>query len=705
MKKTLATLLSFALVASAQQVGGNVAPGQNGGPVASFTANSQLVVETVGVKDKSGKAIEGLSAKDFSITEDGVMQMISFLEYEKLPDTPADTELLPASTVAPTVVNHLARTEITPERPGEIQYKNRRLISLYFDMSAMPIPDQLRALSGAEKFIRTEMQKVDLLAIMRYNGSSVDVLVNFTDDRDKLLTAVETMIVGEGQGFDETDTSTAADTGAAFGQDDSEFNLFTTDRQLSALQTAVKMLGTLNEKKSLVYFASGLRLNGVDNQAQLHATENAAIKAGVQIWTVDARGLVAAPPLGDATRGAPGGAAMYSGQSAMAMVTNLQRTQYTLYAIAGDTGGKALLDFNDLSLGIVNAQKSTQSYYILGYYTTNANLDGKFRKVKITLNDATAKLEQGRQGYYAGKVWSKLGTADKERQLEEALMLGDPMTELSIRMEIDYFQLNKAEYYVPMMVKIPGSELALAKKGGYQQSEIDFILEVKDDYGSTIQNIKEKIGPIKLSDVTAAELAKRPMEYPTGFTLLPGKYKVKFLARDNETGHIGTFETPFVIPNLLSETKHVPISSVVVSSQKVDLKDALFNAVKDKDRAETSNPLVLEGQKLIPSVTRVFSKSKDMYVFLQAYEKGTDPTRPVVSFVSFYKGAEKVYETAPVQVAENAVTTSTSVKTMPIRFTVPLDKLAPGQYTCQVTVLDPGGQKAAFWSADVMIVQ
>ncbi|HEY4362142.1 MAG TPA: VWA domain-containing protein [Bryobacteraceae bacterium] len=698
MKKSLAVFLSFALLASAQQIGQNAA-GQ--APVATFSTTSQLVVETVSVKDKSGKPIEGLTAKDFTITEDGVAQMISFSEYQKLPDTPADAETLEPSKAEPVIVNHLARTDIKPEKPGEISHRDRRLLALYFDMSAMPVPDQIRALSAAEKFIRSQMQKADLMCIMRYSGSSVDVLVDFTDDRDKLLTAVETMIVGEGQGFDETDTSTAADTGAAFGQDDSEFNLFTTDRQLSALQTAAKMLGSLNEKKSLIYFASGLKLNGVDNQAQLHATENAAIKAGVSFWPVDARGLMALPPTG--VGGGQGGQAMYSGASAMAMVTSMQRTQDTLWAIAADTGGKALLDNNDLSMGIVQAQKATQSYYILGYYATNTNLDGKFRKVKITLNaDTTAKLEQGRQGYYAGKVWAKLGTADKERQLEDAMMLGDPITDLTVAMEIDYFQLNKAEYFVPMIVKIPGSELALAKRGGALQTQIDFILEVKDDYGSTIQNIKEKAGPIKLSEATAAELNKRPVEYDTGFTLLPGKYKVKFLARDLETGRMGTFETPFVIPNLNNENKRLPISSVVVSSQKVDLKDALFNANKDKDKLETKNPLVLEGQKLIPSVTRVFSKSKDMYIYLQAYEQGATSTRPVVGFVSFYKGQDKVFETAPIQIAE---TLPQTLKTLPVRFTVPLDKLATGEYNCQVTLLDPTGQKAAFWSAPVMVVQ
>ena len=112
------------------------------------------------------------------------------------------------------------------------------------------------------------------------------------------------------------------------------------------------MLGTSQrEEVAASTSPADLRLNGVDNQAQLHATINAAIRAGVSFWPIDARGLVAEAPLGDATHGSPGGIGMYTGASAMALATNFQRSQDTLYALAADTGGKALLDNNDLSHG------------------------------------------------------------------------------------------------------------------------------------------------------------------------------------------------------------------------------------------------------------------------------------------------------------------------------------------------------------------
>jgi VWFA-related protein len=697
-----------AALAGAQQIGQNKPADASG--TYTLSVKVQLVVEAVVVKDKEGKPIHGLTAKDFTLTEDGVPQSIRFCEHQDL----ALAAPLPASTQASEeikVYNRLAHTQIAPETEESNRYKNRRLLAFYFDMSAMRPADQLRALSAAEQFVRTQMTSADLISILRYQGSSVDILQDFTDDRNKLLSILTTLVVGEGQGSAETiDDASSADTGAAFGQDDSEFNIFNTDRQLSALQTAAKMLGQLNEKKALIYFAGGLRLNGVDNQAQLHATEDAAIKSGVAIWTIDTRGLVAQAPLGDATQGSPGNSGIYTGAASLANTTNFQQSQDTLYALAGDTGGKAFLDNNDLDRGIVQAQQAISDYYLIGYYATNTAKNGHFRRIKVSLTQNTeAKLEY-RQGYYADKEFNKFTAVDKERQLEDALMLEDPITELSIAMEIDHFQLNRAEYFVPIIVKIPGRELALAKRGGAERTLIDFVGEIKDLVGgSTVTNVRDNVN-IKLSDATAAELAKRPIEYDTGFTLLPGKYMIKFLARDDETGRIGTYQTDFVIPNLNKEEKRIPISSVVLSSQRVDLNDALFNAAKAKDQQKEAsvNPLVQDGKKLIPSVTRVFSTTREIYVYFQAYkppvpseQQPSAASQPLFAFVSLYLAGAKVFETPPVAMVPNA---ASRLGVMPLSFNLGVNGLPPGDYDCQVTVLDPSTQKTTFWRAPILLV-
>jgi VWFA-related protein len=716
MKRSIAAFALFLAAASAalpQQVGENKSP--ESAETFTLSIGSNLVVEAVTVKDKQGHFVHGLTAEDFVLTENGAPQTIRYCEHQDLTETAKPLPPAGTSNEDITIYNRLARSKIASESIDKERYKDRRLMAFYFDMTSLPPADQMRALSAAEQFVRTQMTTADMIAILRYEGASVDILQDFTSDRNRLLSILETMVVGEGQGSeDTTDDSSTADTGAAFGQDDSEFNVFNTDRQLSALQTAAQMLGLVNEKKSLLYFASGMRLNGIDNQAQLHATADAAIKAGVSIWTIDARGLVADAPLGDATQGSPGGQAMYTGGSAMQVQTNFQQSQDTLYAIASDTGGKAFLDNNDLSRGIVEAQQAISDYYILGYYTTNTDRDGKFRRIRISLKkDQEAKLDY-REGYYADKEFKKFNDVDRERQLEDALMLDDPITDLTVAMEIDYFQLNRAEYFVPIIVKIPGRELALAKRGGAEYTRIDFVGEIKDLIGgSTVENVRDYVNP-KLSDYTAAQLAKRPIEYDTGFTLLPGKYSIKLLARDDETGRIGTYQTEFVIPNLNKEEKRVPLSAVVLSSQREDLKDAIYNASKAKDAAKNNavDPLVQDGKRLIPSVTRVFSSGHQVFVYFQAYKQqaatsaqvASAPTTqpPLFAFITLYQSGKKLFETTPKAISPN---TGSRLGTMALNFDLGVDQLPRGKYDCQVTVLDPTTQKAAFWRAPVMLVQ
>ena len=104
---------------------------------------------------------------------------------------------------------------------------------------------------------------------------------------------------------------------------------------------------------------------------------------------------------------------------------------------------------------------------------------------------------------------------------------------------------------------------------------------------------------------------------------------------------------------------------------------------------------------MIPSVTRVFRKDQTMYVYLQAYEEGASPIRPLISYVSFYDDKGKVLETQPLKMTQ-AMTSS--VNPVPITFSIPLGQLPAGNYKCQVSVLDPETQKAAFWQAPVVIL-
>ncbi len=139
---------------------------------------------------------------------------------------------------------------------------------------------------------------------------------------------------------------------------------------------------------------------------------------------------------------------------------------------------------------------------------------------------------------------------------------------------------------------------------------------------------------------------------------------MKFLARDNETGRIGTYQTTFVIPNLNKEEKRIPISAVVLSSQREDLNNAIYDAVKAKDRAKENavDPLVQDGKRLLPSVTRVFGTGHQIYVYFQVYKQQTQvstsqtetpPQHPLVAYITLFQGSKKAYETPPKSIIPN----------------------------------------------------
>jgi hypothetical protein len=175
---------------------------------------------------------------------------------------------------------------------------------------------------------------------------------------------------------------------------------------------------------------------------------------------------------------------------------------------------------------------------------------------------------------------------------------------------------------------------------------------------------------------------------------------MKFLVRDAEVGRIGTYQTAFTIPNLNREPTRLPISTVVLGSQRIPVSEALYS-VRTMDRQSVGHPLIEGGRKLLPSVTRVFSASREMHVYLEAYEQYATGTHPLVAFATFYRDRVKVFESAPVAATSGIERTS---KPVPIRFDVPLDGLPPGGYACQITVIEPTGKRAAFWQAQIAIV-
>jgi VWFA-related protein len=633
----------------------------------TFKSSTNLVVVNVMVRDKKGAIIEGLKPEQFTLLENGKPQTISVFQFQRLTSEKA-TSITPIIAAAPVA------------SAGPLRYRDRRLLVLFFDFAGMPIPDQIRAQESAAKFINEQMTVSDSIAIMSF-ASAVKLEQEFTDDKEALLSVIQKFRVGEGLMPSITEDTPEGEDAPVI--DEAELDLFNTDRRLSGLEQAAKMLSPFPEKKALIYFSSGSSGSGSENAAQLQATINAAVRSNVSYYPIDVRGPQAIPPGAAASESGPKGTAIFSGQAQRGQREKQNTEQDTLYALATDTGGKALFDSNDLVMGMQQAQKDLQSYYVLGFYSTNAARDGRFRKVEVKLSGVQNVKLDFRSGYYGEKEWKAQNSTDRERQLQEALMLGDPRTEIALALEVDWFRLNASKFFIPVALRIPGSAVTLNAKNS---ADFDFIGVVKDTKGKTVANLRDEI-TIKLPADAASQLAKRSVLYDTGFTLTPGVYSIRFLVRENETGKMGTFETKFTIPD------KAILSSVVWGSQLQPVKSAVGAAEKPKKWME-NHPLVQNGQKLMPSVTHVFRSEQNLLGYLEMYDGPA-----AAATVSFFRDGRKVFESAPVR----AMARDRSAA--PLQIQVPLKNIPPGRYDCQVNVVDRVGQRFAWNRTKLTIIR
>jgi uncharacterized protein (DUF2141 family) len=313
-----------------------------------------------------------------------------------------------------------------------------------------------------------------------------------------------------------------------------------------------------------------------------------------------------------------------------------------------------------------------------------------------------AKLDY-RKGYFAPTIFAKMRESDKESQLQQALESENPITDLPIAVEIDYFRLDKSKYFVPVSVEIPGSALAFRSKGAKQATELDFTAQVTDARGRVASSVRDTI-PLKLDEATAGQVTRKHIQYDTGLTLAPGKYTLRFVARENGEGKVGTFETPFTIPDLASGSA-LRVSSVIFSNQR----GGQSTGVKNTKKLLEQNPLIdSSGQKIVPNVIRVFRPGQDLYVYLEVY----DPTLPenmpanvrmtsVAADLALYQGDRKVLETQAVRVNRPDAKRENVI---PLRLQASLKDQKPGKYMCQVNVIDELGRKFAFPRMPVVLL-
>jgi len=270
-------------------------------------------------------------------------------------------------------------------------------------------------------------------------------------------------------------------------------------------------------------------------------------------------------------------------------------------------------------------------------------------------------------------------------------------------------------FYIPVSLVVPGSQIPFAAKGNSDKASLDIIGEVrrpiarpqadgttkpdvnpdgKEAKGLVVGNIRDTV---KLSLDASQQVQRKNIQYSTGFSLAPGKYHMKFVVRENQSGNMGSFETDIVVPDF--KKTPLKLSSVVLASQRTP----------DNEK-NSKNPLIRDGVQWVPNVTHVFRQDQHLYFLYEVYDpskqKGAaEPAASpglgrreggpvhVLTSIEFLSNGTKVYETP--LVSANVIN-EPDRDAVGFQFDVPLTGLKPGTYVCQVNVIDDAGGSFSF---------
>jgi VWFA-related protein len=644
--------------------------------------NGELVLTNVVARDsRTGELVQGLKQSEFTIYENGKQQQISTFDFESVDKATPLNEATVSGLAAGAAGN--GTKAVVVAKPEDL--RNHRLIVMFFDLTSMQPEDLDRSVEAAQDFLKTRMQPADLVALVSL-GDTLKVDQDFTADKTALIGEVAVYNGTEGQGFAEgaTANSNQVEDTTGYTPDESEYNDLNTDRELFALRAVAKSLEKITEKKSLLYFSGGISRDGIENQASLRAAINSAVRANLAIYSVDTRGLQAISPLGDASTGSLRGSGAYNGGALMNNMNANFATQEVMATLSSDTGGKAFFDSNDFAPAFAQVERDTSAYYAIGFRSTNPLRDGRYRKLTIKVNRPGVKLEY-RPGYYAPADFQHSAHEDRERELEEQLASDLPATDMAVYLDAMYFRLDENRFFVPVSLIVPGSQIPFVKGGDKDKATLDIIGAVIDEAKRPIGHARETV---KLNLDPSLRARQKNIQYTTSFNLPPGKYRLKFVVRENQTGRMGSFDAEIALP----EMKKAPLkmSSIVLASMRQPSK---------KD-----TPLVRGGQEYVPNISHVFRQDQHLYLLYEIYSparekpaenqpKATKPGIKLLSSLELMQGGAKVYETPLVEARAINVEGRDAVA---IELDVPLATLKPGQYVCQLNVIDDAGGSFAF---------
>ena len=536
-----------------------------------FKSETVLVQVPAVVTDKSGDHIHKLTKEDFQIFENGKPQTIAAFEEVTAASLP-----LVAPSSKPDEFSNLM---VDPKQP-------RTLTVVAIDTINTPFLDQAYGRRELIKYLSTNLDQGQILGLVMIGSKGVTVLHKLTSDPAQLISAVK-KVNGEipaMQSFG-TEAQVTAASGSTFNNPagnmspitpsgDNNFVMADIVAQLNdfmdrgdAIEAsyqqdrAVEMtlraflniawsVSGIPGRKALVW-ATGSFPFAIDTPSSVpggyltllyERTMQALNDAEVSIYPVDVRGLVANSPTADATY-----AGGKTGPQMMRAVVGRSWLQAstidTLRDFAAMTGGRAFYNSNDLAGSFHKAASDASSYYVLGYYLDTHNDKPGWRQLKVKVNKPGSEV-RARTGFFVTNATMNPGVT---RKLDEDFALNSPFDATSIPITVRF--LGNApdgdKRKVNFSVNLPGNGI-LIDQSAQNRFSFDFAAIVTkgdgSDAGKVGQTMEGTIKPEALGIVK-----EQGVSFKKVIDLVPGKYNVRLIVRDNLTGKLGSVTAPLTV--------------------------------------------------------------------------------------------------------------------------------------------------------------
>jgi VWFA-related protein len=574
LRGAVAALLLLGVAASAQSP--PPAPPQNTAEMAShdtpatFSAKVNLVMVPVVVRDGKGKAIGTLQKEDFQLFDKGKPQVISKFSIEK-----AGESVIPAE-----VATDEAATDKGEKSDKSAPTIAQRFVIYLFDDVHSSNADLMQSRNAADRHLSESLDPAARAAIFTTSGQGN---VDFTDDRVKLHEALMKLMARPTLGaagsecpdityymadlIQNKNDSTAlhaaaqevlatcappppippnapnyqqimqqAEQNAENVSHSTAMNILTlgerdTRLAFTVLESAIRRLAAAPGDRTLILVSSGFVLTDDLRQEETDIMDR-AIRANVRISSLNARGLYAFIPGGDASQGSSAGGAgvitvkaQYQRESALA-------EEGIMAELADATGGRYFHNNNDLKAGFNQVAASPEFVYVLGFSPQNLKLDGAFHALKVSLKMSHGLELQARRGYYAPKHLPD-PEEDAKREIQEAMFSRDELQDIPIEMHMQFFKSSDVAAKIAVLARVNVKNLRFRKADGRNNDNLTILSGVFDRNGNYITGM-QKVVEMRLLDATLEKVLNSGITVKSNFDVAPGSYVIRLVVRDSE---------------------------------------------------------------------------------------------------------------------------------------------------------------------------